>query len=261
MMLMIFRSLAILAALTIPAFGEQPVVVELFTSQGCSSCPPADQFMAKLHRTQPVKGVEIIALSEHVDYWNRLGWVDPFSSDQFSKRQNWYSRNWPTRLYTPQLVVDGALQVAGSDPVRVTRTIREAAKAKKATVALSSELTDDLRMNLSVEIAKLPEDYGDFGPIIEVFGALVEDDISTDVLKGENGGRTLSHVGVVRNLESLGRFSPDDESPIRLEGVIDLDSEWEAANLRSAVIVQDRASRRIIGAAMAHPETHSSTGD
>ncbi len=123
---MLLRALAVLALLSAPAFAEQPVVIELFTSQGCSSCPPADELLAKLHRSQSVKGVEIIALSEHVDYWNNLGWVDPFSSPQFSKRQNWYSKNWPTRLYTPQLVVDGALEVVGNDPAGVTSRIKAA---------------------------------------------------------------------------------------------------------------------------------------
>ena len=250
------RLLVVFALLGAVAFAEQPVVIELFTSQGCSSCPPADELLAKLHRSQSVKGVEIIALSEHVDYWNDLGWVDPFSSDQFSKRQNWYSKNWPTRLYTPQLVVDGALEVVGNDPVGVTGRIKAASKADKATVALEASFTADSRVDLTLEIAELPPDNG---PVIEVFAALLEDDISTDVRRGENTGRQLSHVGVVRKLESLGRFSPD-AAPIRLEGSIELDGDWDLGKVRTAVLIQDRASRRIIGAATARPEPEVSTG-
>ncbi len=245
---MLLRALAVLALLSAPAFAEQPVVIELFTSQGCSSCPPADELLAKLHRSQSVKGVEIIALSEHVDYWNNLGWVDPFSSPQFSKRQNWYSKNWPTRLYTPQLVVDGALEVVGNDPAGVTSRIKAASKADKATVSLAATFTQGSRVDLAVEIADLPADNG---PIIEVFAALLEDDISTDVRRGENTGRQLSHIGVVRKLESLGRFSPNAAAPIRLEGSNELDADWRVENVRTAVLIQDRASRRIIGAATA----------
>ena len=251
---MLLRTLAILALTGTPALAEQPVVIELFTSEGCSSCPPADALLAKLHRSQSVKGVEIIALSEHVDYWNRLGWFDPFSSAQFSKRQNWYSKNWPTRLYTPQLVVDGALEVVGNDPVGVNRRIKAASKADKARVTLTSKFAEDLRVELALEIAELPADNG---PIIEVFAAVLEDDLTIDVRHGENKGRKLSHIGVVRKLESLGQFSPDNATPVRLEGSIDLGGDWNVENVRTAVLVQDRASRRIIGAATARPATRS----
>src|SRR5690606_28794480 len=90
-----------------PVKTKPVVVVELFTSEGCESCPPADKNLRILHEEQPIAGVEILALSEHVDYWNRLGWEDPFSSAQFTERQQIYSSSWPLRLYTPQMVIDG----------------------------------------------------------------------------------------------------------------------------------------------------------
>src|SRR5580704_11614543 len=88
-----------------------PVVVELFTSEGCSSCPPAEQLLSRMDRTQPFAGVRVIALEEHVDYWNSLGWTDPFSSSQYRIRQNDYGRKFSAEgIYTPQMIVNGQAQ-------------------------------------------------------------------------------------------------------------------------------------------------------
>ncbi len=109
-----------------PAHLGVPVLVELFTSEGCSSCPPADLTLARLERTQPVAGAEIVPLSLHVDYWNRLGWADPFSSASFSARQKDYSRAWGVdRVYTPQVVVDGRAELLGRDETKARRAVGE----------------------------------------------------------------------------------------------------------------------------------------
>ena len=109
------------------------VLVELFTSEGCSSCPPADAVLARLHRQQPVAGVELIVLSEHVDYWNSLGWKDPFSDARFSERQSDYGG----RVYTPQAVVDGRIDVLGSDERAIVTAVTAAARERHGILRLT----------------------------------------------------------------------------------------------------------------------------
>src|SRR5204863_10159916 len=112
------------------------VMVELFTSEGCSSCPPADKLLSWLAERQPISGVEIIPLSEHVDYWNHLGWADPYSAAAFSERQHEYSGSLGSRVYTPQMVVDGKVEFVGGDSDEALKAISDESRRLKAIVRI-----------------------------------------------------------------------------------------------------------------------------
>ena len=207
-----------------------PVVVELFTSEGCSSCPPADVLLSRLQREQPIPGVQVIALSEHVDYWNQLGWKDPFSSHSFTERQRLYAGE-----YTPQMVVDGSAGFVGSDNQRALQTIAEAAKKPKVNVRLSWEA--DL---LQVRIAGVRE-------AADVVLAIAEDSLESNVTRGENRGRRMGHEAVTRRMTVIGRTRK--QQPFAAEPRIAMEKDWRRENLAAVVFVQDRSSYRILGAA------------
>lgn len=188
----------ILLSLAAPAHGESTVLVELFTSEGCSSCPPADALLARIAR-EGAGGAPVVTLSEHVDYWDELGWRDRFSSPAFTRRQEAYVRR--LRLagpYTPQLVVAGRADVLGSDARAARGAI--AAAARGATGRIDARLVPDGRGGLTV----LVEAAWSAGIAADVLVALVQDRAMTRVARGENAGRTLEHVSVARSLAVLG---------------------------------------------------------
>lgn len=222
-----------------------PVLVELFTSEGCSSCPPADALLATLVAPDRVPGAEVIVLSEHVDYWNRLGWADPFSSPQFSDRQKGYAQAFrQPRIYTPQMVVDGRAEFVGSDARRAREEIAKAAREPKAQVVLRRD--GEAAPAVRVRVAALPS--GAVGEAAEVLLAIVEDGVRSDVRRGENAGRQLLHAAVVRRLDVIGVVRAAPEGFERRVDVA-LDGSWNASRLRAVVFVQERQSRRILGAA------------
>lgn len=172
-----------LVALLVAA-APTPVLVELYTSEGCSSCPSADAALEKLSHRQPLEGVEVVALSFHVDYWNRLGWADPFSSPVFTRRQSGYAEDG--EVYTPQLVVDGQRRYVGSG-LRAELAISARRKVAKVPVSLEvSRVPGGLAVRASAEAEA------------DVFVALAEDGLVSKVTRGENEGRTLPHAWVVR---------------------------------------------------------------
>jgi hypothetical protein len=187
-----------------PAWAEKgprvPVLVELFTSEGCSSCPPADRLLERLHREQPVAGADVIVLSEHVDYWNYIGWKDPFSSPTFSARQQEYARRFRIdSVYTPQMVVDGLSQFVGSDSRAAESVIREAARKGKASFSIG-----DAGGKVELGLAPSPDR-------MRIFVAKVKDEGLSKVTRGENSGRELRHVRVATELKEIGRTEPDRE--------------------------------------------------
>jgi len=192
-----------------PAQARQPVLVELFTSEGCSDCPPADELLARLDATQFVPGAQAIVLSEHVTYWNHDGWVDPYSLDEMTQRQSWYvSRFHIDSAYTPQAVVDGAAQLIGSDPSALRHAISAAAQKTKPDLRIEGASWNGNTIGFAV---KAPEGLRG---VLNV--ALAEDATSSTVGRGENAGRTLHHVAVVRLMKTMGR-NKTDEKPLVLQ--------------------------------------------
>jgi hypothetical protein len=221
-----------------------PVVVELFTSEGCSSCPPADEVLESLEKAQPIVEAEVIPLSLHVDYWNYIGWADPFSSAAFSERQNGYARVFARgQVYTPQMVVDGRAEFVGSREGQAREAIREASRQPKAAVSLQKTGKDAA---FSVKISGMPAVSA--GDTAEVVFAVTESGLLSNVSRGENAGRRLTHTAVVRSLETIGEVSGKEFQATRSPA---LDKSWRQANLRVVALVQERRSRRILGAATA----------
>jgi len=231
------------------AGGRVPVIVEPFTSEGCSSCPPADELLAELCKTQPVSGVEIIPMELHVDYWNELGWADPFSSSRFTERQNTYAGAFGnSRIYTPQMVVDGLAEFVGSNSTRAYEAIRRAAQAPKALVQVmsSQEGATKRSVSLSIQIQGLGSVVRD--DTAEVVLAITEDGLSSKILRGENAGRKLSHTGVVRRFEVIGKVKAGQPDVFSVPATARLEDEWKREHLRAVVWVQECGRKRVVGA-------------
>jgi hypothetical protein len=231
-----------------------PVVLELFTSEGCSSCPPADALLAKLEQQQPVPGAEVVALEEHVDYWDHQGWIDPFSSVQWTQRQQAYASGFADRsVYTPELVVDGRSGFVGSHEGAAYRAIVSAATQPRTDVSVSllkSEKRD--HENLRVQVGKLQGAQD--GDIAEVWLAITETALHSSVTGGENAGRDLHHAGVARWLHKAGVTDRNAAPSFTGESDLKLDSTWKRTNLRVIAFVQEKRSRHILGAAVARVE-------
>lgn len=223
-----------------PTTGKRvPVIVELFTSEGCSDCPPADALLQKLQQTQPVPNAEIIVLGNHVDYWNHDGWTDRFSSASFSERQRQYSFVFNLdSIYTPQMVVDGRLQFNGQNEAKARLAVADAVRAPHASIELTAAPPD----SLNIKIDSIPQS----AKKAEVMLAITESGLQSDVRKGENQGKTLSHTGVVRELRSIGKVDGENFSA---QHDLKLNPEWKRANLTAIVFVQEKGSRHILGAA------------
>ena len=225
-----------------------PVVVELFTSEGCSSCPPADALLAQLAAEQPVAGAQVIPLEEHVDYWNGQGWFDPFSSWEFTERQQEYGRKFDTgSVYTPQMIVDGHSEFIGSHGRQAQQSIAQAAQQAKTAVRLTVAPDDPRAAALQVSIGRLagatPKDKA------EIFLAITEAGLHSNVKAGENAGEDLHHAPVVRVLRKIGQADPEKDTAFAADQSLSLTGSWKRENLRAVVFLQEKKSRRILGAA------------
>jgi hypothetical protein len=214
--------------------GQRPVVVELFTSEGCSSCPPADALLAEL-ATRP----DLLALSFHVDYWDRLGWKDPFSSAAATRRQDRYARLLGlAAVYTPQIVIDGHWQTVGSDRDAVAEAL---AQARRVPAAVPMTLA------LDHGTAHVRLGAGRTGVSAAVLLLGFDRRHVDRVGGGENDGRTLTHVDVVRGFAEIGRFSGTP-------GTFAAAVPWPADRVAAMLQADDG---HIIGFAVADREPHS----
>lgn len=234
------------------ANGRQPVVVELFTSEGCSTCPPADTLLAQLDRIQPLGSAQVIALEEHVDYWDQQGWKDPFSSSFWTERQRDYSFTLHNgNPFTPEMVVDGTVGFVGSHAAMARDTILKSAAGPKTKVDLrqvSAEQNKSATFHVGIEklVGATPKDSSD------VILAVTESGLHSAVKAGENSGAELSHSAVVRELKVLGAIGKKGQDSFSSDPTVKLDAKWNVANLRAVVFVQEKKSRRILGAAEIH---------
>jgi hypothetical protein len=225
---------------TPPDSGQTPVVVELFTSQGCSSCPPADAFLGEL----AAEG-NVLALAFHVDYWDYIGWKDPFASPQFTQRQRDYQRSLGTRVvYTPQMVIDGRIDAVGSRRGEVRHAIAQSATHAKVPVVIDSSATGEL-------VVRIPAAEIDQADPAVVWLIRFDGKHVTEVKRGENSGSTLTDYNVVREMRNLGEWRG---------GALDLPLGIRMADIGAsgcAVIVQSGSTGPIIGAAVLKPDPDS----
>lgn len=221
-----------------------PVVAELFTSEGCSSCPPADGLLEILLQEQPIKGVYVIALSEHVTYWDHQGWKDPFSAQQYTVRQQQYGLRFNIdSIYTPQLVIDGTREFVGSDKRAIERALTDAAKTSKPVLNVMATVVDG-SLNMTAAGPGLTAEND-----AELVFAVTEDHLVVDVPRGENAKRTLKHSGVVRWLKSAGATGSSSATT----ATVKLAPDWHRENLRIVAFVQSRKDRKVVAAGFAVP--------
>ena len=221
------------------------VLVELFTSEGCSSCPPADELLKKLEVEQPVPNAEIVALEEHVDYWNHEGWTDPFSSADWTSRQQEYVGKFKEAgPATPQMVVDGEKELLGNGIQNAQHAIEEVSQSEKVPISISSMTR--IKSNeeaLQVEVANTPGTSDQNRA--EIWLAVTEQGLHTNVKAGENQGRSWAHASVARSLQKIGSIT--QPAPFSLQHRVKLRPEWKQENLRIVIFIQDRKSRKILG--------------
>ena len=219
-----------------------PILVELFTSEGCSSCPPADKFLQKLDE-QPIPGAEVIVLSEHVDYWNHIGWKDPYSAHFYSERQSAYARRFELdSVYTPQMVVDGYSQFVGSNTAAADKALTKAVAVPKLAVHLSVTSASPHLVQAHVEAGALDPSFG--VREAEVHIAIALNHAESQVLSGENAGHKLAHVAVARELRKVGtvKLGQSFSQDIPLDQGLD-------GNTRLIAFVQERQQGKVLGVA------------
>jgi hypothetical protein len=224
-----------------------PILIELFTSEGCSSCPPADAWLKQIDASQPIPGARAIVLSEHVDYWNHDGWKDPYSSSFFTDRQSAYVHALGgSSPYTPEMIVDGATELHLENQAQVAQAFQRAAQAQQLPVGISALRIDG--DSPSVLSAHIDADGAQARHNAEVYAVIALNHAESQVLRGENGGRRLTHAAVALDVVHVGRLekgkSFSQSFQARLKPGLD------PKNLRLVVFVQESGPGSVVGAAM-----------
>jgi hypothetical protein len=224
------------------ASGQKPaqrvVLVELFTSEGCSSCPPADALLRKLDGSKTSDGTLMVALGEHVTYWNSFGWADRFSAETYTARQQSYGERFRLdSVYTPQIVVNGQAQVLGSDESAVRRAVA-AQPTNTITLQLAQVVLAGDHLQVSYSLRGVLPDQS------EVWAAVTDDRATTEVKSGENGGRRLEHAAVARSLVRLGpALTGDSSESIKIPPVL---AGQETSRRHLIVFVQEAPAGKIL---------------
>lgn len=209
------------------------VLLELFTSEGCPTCPPADMLLDLLDKEQPNENAEIVTLALHVDYWDRDDWKDKYSSPVFSRRQDIYSQAFKIgEVYTPMMIVDGQDYFGGAKADKVHKSINKRVMDQKAKIEIS--LKDE---QVRVEIAEIPKHTRS-----TIYLAIAEDELEAGVRRSKD----FRHNSVVRRLRSLGMLTPE-KNDFTAETFIQFDENWKRENLKFVVFIQENGSRKVLG--------------
>ena len=254
------RFLAVIALFLIPSFtsgraqtaheNRTPVLVELFTSEGCSSCPPADLFLQKLDANQPLPGAHLIVLSEHVTYWDHDGWKDPNASSALTNRQSSYETVLGEKdSFTPQFVVDGTQEFGFANSSHIKEILLKAKDAPKLSMRIG-EITFD-PANPTVLRAHVDTDSNPGKHNADVYVAVALDHVDSEVLRGENSGRHLVHVAVVQTLEKIGKLPKGQSWGTDVQ--LKLKPGTDPSNLRLIAFVQEPGPGKLLGAAIRKP--------
>ena len=231
-----------------PVVAAKPhaVLVELFTSEGCSSCPPADKLLEQMSGRLTARGDTVIALSEHVTYWNHDGWADPFSQDLFTDRQNAYGEGFHLdSVYTPQMVIGGDRQMTGSDTRAIARALQAESTAPVAEMRIVSVARQGKTLQVTFTVSgDLPAHGAD------VVAVIADDHVSSSVGKGENAGRTLTHVDVARSWKKVATLKTSATQTVSLD-MPEKSAADGAGSQHLVMLVQERGQGRVLGVASA----------
>ncbi len=232
---------------TADAPAPTPVLIELFTSEGCSSCPPADAWLQRLDSAQPIPGARLIVLSEHVDYWNHDGWKDPYSSSSITERQTEYVRALGLEgAATPEVIVDGAANLHLADTQQVKETLQRAASASVVPVRIVAVAVEP--GNAAAVRARIEVDGTSAQHNADIYEAIALNHAESEVLHGENSGKHLEHTAVLQSLTKIGKVEKGKTFSREVE--IRLKPGTDPKDIRLVVFAQQPGPGKVLGAAM-----------